>query len=216
MDTRRARLKELASRSARLWGLMPMPEYLAGETRVETRNTVYKFRNGICYSARRDGQNEARDPSAFAGMRLVGWLAQDQPAGVLSMQWQPGSYAVLWKPGGGPGGRSAVALTSPSIAFRQVASRSVPAASGTIRRSTPPPLPPSTQRAVPVRPPTPPSFAPLAPPSTTRLHPGSIPPSIPPAPETPTPPRRSVPPPLPARARAGFAPRPFRTPAILS
>src|SRR5208283_4475741 len=121
MDTRRARLKELAARSARLWGLMPLPDGLVGETRVETRNTVYRFRNGVCYSVNREEQAGRKDPQAFMGMRLVGWLWRDDPRSVLSLEWQPGAYAVLWRPGSAQGDRSAVALTSPSIAFRQVA-----------------------------------------------------------------------------------------------
>jgi hypothetical protein len=218
MDSRRARLKELAARSARLWGLMPMPEALAGETRIETRNAIYRLRDGICYSVQREDRPEDRkrlDPSAFAGMRVVGWLRQDDPRSVLSLEWQPGSYAVLWRRGSGQGDRSAVALTSPTIAFLSVAPSVAPAAppvrSG-VRRTTPPPLPPTNQRAL-ARPPTPPASLVPAPPSTTRLHSSSFPAP----PETPTPlaRRSSVPPPLPARARA-TGPRPYRVPAILS
>jgi hypothetical protein len=205
MDTRRARLKELAARSARLWGLMPLPEGLVGETRVETRNTLYRFRNGVCYSVQRDEKAGRKDPTAFMGMRLVGWLWRDDPRSVLSLEWQPGAYAVLWKPGSEQGDRSAVALTSPSIAFRQVARSAAP---------SPPPLPLAIQRAVLARPPTPPALPVPPVPSTTRLHDSAIPAP----PETPTPlaRRSSVPPPLPPRARAGVHPRPYRAPAILS
>jgi hypothetical protein len=219
MDSRRARLKELAARSARLWGLMPLPEVLSGETRIETRNAVYRLRDGICYSVQRHDPHAAQarlDPSAFVGMRVVGWLWQDDPRSVLSLDWQPGAYAVLWRRGTGGGDRSAVALTSPTVAFRQ-APRSAPVRSEPARRpSGPPPLPalpPAIQRAL-ARPPTPPSLPVPAPPSTTRLHTSSIPAP----PETPTPlvRRSSGPPPLPSRARAATAPRPYRVPAILS
>jgi hypothetical protein len=214
MDTRRARLKELAARSARLWGLMPLPQGLVGETRVETRNTVYRFRNGVCYSVKREEQAGRRDPQAFMGMRLVGWLWRDDPRSVLSLEWQPGAYAVLWKPGSAQGDRSAVALTSPSIAFRQVAQPAAPSLPPLRRVSTPPPLPLAIQRAVLARPPTPPALPVPPVPSTTRLHNGPIPTP----PETPTPlaRRSSVPPPLPPRARAAVGPRPYRAPAILS
>jgi hypothetical protein len=212
MDSRRERLKELAARSARLWGLMPIPEVLSGETRIETRNTVYKLRDGICYSVRRDDPQGRLDPTAFIGMRVVGWLWQDDPRSVLSLEWRPGAYAVLWRRGHGPADRSAVALTSPSVAFRNV-TPTVPVRAAVQRSSTPPPLPPAIRQAL-ARPPTPPSLPVPAPPSTTRLHSSSIPAP----PETPTPlaRRSSVPPPLPARARAGVAPRSYRVPAILS
>jgi hypothetical protein len=190
MDSRRVRLKELAARSGRLWGLMPIPEYLAGETRIETRNAVYRLRDGICYSVQRDDPAGRLDPSAFVGMRVVGWLWRDDPRSVLALEWQPGAYAVLWRRGTGPDDRAAVALTSASVAFRQVA-RSAPARPASARRSgAPPPLPPTLQRAL-ARPPTPPSL--------------------------PVPARRSsIPPPLPPRARLTGVPRPYRAPAILS
>jgi hypothetical protein len=191
---------------------MPVPEYLAGETRIETRNTVYRLRDGVCYAIQRDDPGRF-DPSAFVGMRVVGWLWRDDPRAVMSLEWQPGAYAILWRKGNGPLDRSAVALTSASIAFRQVGRTPAVHEAPARRSSTPPPLPTNVQRAL-ARPPTPPSLPVPAPPSTTRLHSQAIPKP----PETPTPlaRRTSVPPPLPPRARAGMAPRSFRVPAILS
>lgn len=205
MDERRARLKELASRSARLWGLMPLPDRLSGETRIETRNTLYRVRDGICYSVEREDGSGKVDPGAFIGMRVVGWVLRDDPGGSLTLDWQPGAYAVLWRPRSSPDSRSAVALTSPTIAFSRV------------RRTQPPPLPLSAVAtgslplAIPrlTRPPTPPAFREPPLPSTTRLH-GSVPPP----PETPTPRMRapSIPPPLPVQARAALRPLPPRFP----
>ncbi len=149
MDSRRERLKELAARSARLWGLMPIPEILSGETRIETRNTVYKLRDGICYSVRRDDPQGRLDPTAFIGMRVVGWLWQDDPRSVLSLEWQPGAYAVLWRRGTGPGDRSAVALTSATVAFRKIAP-SVPVRAAAQARP-PPRLPCRPRSSVPWR-----------------------------------------------------------------
>jgi len=203
MDARRAQLKDLAARSARLWGGMPIHGSLAGETRIETRNTVYRLRDGICHRIDRsagDGAGRAH-PDAFVGMRVVGWLMRDDPRSALMMDWRPGSYAVLWRPRMGPTDRSAVALTSATVAFQRVVratpTPTPPPRSG--RVSTPPPLPiaPASWRPALSRPPTPPSVARPPPPSTTRLHQ-----PVPRAPETPTPRVRSVPPPLPPRARA--------------
>lgn len=191
MDERRAYLKQLASRSARSWADAPLPPAFAGETRVETRNTVYRLYDGICYAVtRREEAAPARtNPSAFAGMRLVGWLMRDDPRAGISLEWKPGAYAVLWRPRGESEEHSAIALTSTTLLFRTVA------------RSVPPPLP---ARANSVRPPTP---LPPPPPSMTRLHFSDVPP----APDTPTPPLRtsSIPPPLPPRA-LGLAPLPPR------
>jgi hypothetical protein len=195
MDERRRYLKQLASRSSRSWAQAPLPPALAGETRIETRNTVYRLRDGVCYAVTRheEAAPARTNPSAFAGMRLVGWLMREDPRGGLSLEWTPGACAVLWRPRGDGEAHSAVALTSSTLAF------------ATVARSVPPPLP---ARAMTVRPPTP---LPPPPPSMTRLHFSDVPP----APETPTPPRRasSIPPPLPPRARA-IPPLPPRVPLM--
>lgn len=223
MDSRRAYLKDLAARSARAWGNSPLPPVFAGETRIETRNTTYQLRDGICYAVHRneDAGHGRAHPSAFVGMRIVGWLMREDPRAGISLEWRPGAYAVLWRPRAESASEhSAVALTSSSSAFRVVA------------RTVPPPLPqPSRQSAPPpavqtlrlpvapvvVRPPTPPSFAPPPPPSTTRMHPSMVPQP----PDTPTPLRRasSIPPPLPSSrpvVRAAVRPLPLRVPAISS
>ncbi|HEY3817924.1 MAG TPA: hypothetical protein VGL81_12170 [Polyangiaceae bacterium] len=204
MDERRAYLKQLASQSARRWSASPLPPSLAGETRIETRNTVYQLREGVCYEvSRHEGAGAGRmHPSAFVGMRLVGWLMRDDPHAGIALEWKAGAYAVLWRPRQAHEEHSAVALTSTSHAFRAVARR----------LSTPPPLPRAASRSTLLpQPVTPPSWIPPVPASTTRLHLGQIPP----APETPTPavPRRvsSMPPPLPTHAQ-GVRPLQLRVP----
>ena len=175
MDSKRAHLKDLAARSARLWGGMPIHGSLAGETRIETRNTVYRLRDGICHRIERDARDQAgrAHPDAFVGMRVVGWLMRDDPRSALMMGWQPGAYAVLWRPRMGPTDRSAVALTSATVAFQRVvrATPTPPSRSG--RVSTPPPPPLAAPRFPPLsRPPTPPSIArPSPPPGPQRACP---------------------------------------------
>jgi hypothetical protein len=221
MDERRAYLKQLAARSARGWGTAPLPECFAGETRIETRNTCYQLRDGVCYAVRRlESAGATRmHPSEFIGMRIVGWLTRDTPRQGITHAWQPGAYAVLWKPREGDAEHSAVALTSTSSAFRTVVRVTAPppllpqpAAARPARPSTPPPLPLAiTRGALLPRPVTPPAWVPPPPPSMTRLHLNEIPP----APDTPTPLRRpsSVPPPLPPRARVR-SPRAPRSPVF--
>lgn len=143
MEGRRAFLKEIASRSAGLWGLVPLPRSLAGESRLETRNSMYRLRDGVCYRVDRGlGRPNHVDPCDFIGMRVVGWLLRDDPTRTLSLEWHPGALAVLWRPRGSSASRSAVAMTSPSIAFRQVPTSSPRiAARSASRPSIPPPLP---------------------------------------------------------------------------
>jgi hypothetical protein len=210
MDERRAYLKQLAARSARRWSSTPLPGAFAGETRIETRNTVYLLVDGVCYAVRRQpGSASDRMPSsAYVGMRMVGWLRHDDPHGGVTHEWTQGAYAVLWRPKAGAEEHSAVALTSTSSAFHRVAPEAPkPPQVRVARVSTPPPLP-SARGAVMRRPPTPPSWVPPPPLSSTRLHMTDAPR----APDTPTPPRRSsVPPPLPLRVR-GTPPLPPRAP----
>ena len=204
MDSRRTRLKELVARCGPLWEQTPLPESLAGESRIETRNTLYELRDGVCHSVHRDSVGGSFDPALFLGMRVVGWLPSGERGTTLSLQWQPGAHAVLWRPKTGPGDRSAIALTSPSVAFRQTAP--CPSAPPPARpRSVPPPLPLSIRRPALARPPTPPSLARPPPLSRWRVLGGASPPP----PETPTPARRSsAPPPLPSQVRAHAAARP--------
>jgi hypothetical protein len=202
MDERRTYLKELAARFARSWSKAPLPAAFAGETRIETRNTVYELVDGVCLGVRRQQGADSRraPPSAYVGMRMIGWLRREDPQGGITHAWTPGAYAVLWRPRAGGEEHSAIALTSTSQAFGAGQRNSVPPAAPArpARASTPPPLPPARGALMP-RPPTPPSWIPPAPPSMTRVHHGSAPP----APETPTPVRRTgTPPPLPARALA--------------
>jgi hypothetical protein len=115
------------------------PSAWLGELTVSTRNTVYKFANGICTGVHRAGQPNAR--SDFLGMRLAGWLIDEDSAPHVSPTWRPGASAVLLRPGPI---RDAVALTSATTQIR----RSKPAvapkprdsmkSSGIVRRTPPP------------------------------------------------------------------------------
>jgi hypothetical protein len=187
MDERRAYLKELAARSARRWSASPLPASFAGETRIETRNTVYQLTDGVCHAvSRHEGAGAGRQhPSEFVGMRLVGWLMRDDPHAGIRQEWKAGAYAVLWRPRAAGEEHSAVALTSTTYAFR-VLGRPV-------RLSSPPPLPLSIPRTTLLpRPTTPSSW-------------------VPPAPETPTRRVSSLPPPLPPRVQ-GVRPLQARVP----
>ncbi len=202
MNERRAYLKRLASQSARHWSQSPLPAAFVGETRIETKNTVYRLTDGVCHAvSRHDGHVGRMAPSEFVGMRLVGWLMRDDPQAGVSLEWKAGAYAVLWRPRAGGEEHSAVALTSSSQAFRLLERRV----------SSPPPLPRSVpQGTLLPRPATPSSWIPPVPASTTRLHLGPVPT----APDTPTPPRRgsSMPPPLPPRPAQGVRPLHVRAP----
>jgi hypothetical protein len=106
-----------------------VPAWLAGETQVETRNTVYRLRDGVCHSVQRhdDASGTRAHPADLFGMRLVGWVMRDHagaPAGPVSLEWQRGAHAVLWRPRRGGEPHSLIALTSATLRFRALAARS--------------------------------------------------------------------------------------------
>jgi hypothetical protein len=127
MNDRRAYLKQLAARSAGTWAAMHLPSCFAGETRIQTRNTIYKLRDGVCYAMTH--RDPSRPPRATAedivGMRIVGWMTREDPG--MSVSWRPGAHAVLWRPREED---DMIALTSTSVDFRQIARvvRAVPSA----------------------------------------------------------------------------------------
>lgn len=183
MNERRAFLKQLATRSADLWARAVQFGTFQGESKIVTRNTIYQLRDGVCVGVtRRDGDFRS-DPGVFVGMRMIGWLAYDDPRAGLMQSWRPGAYAVLWRPRAANEEHASVALTSASLAYETIPREPLP-----IRRSAPPPLP--ARAAMRPQPPLPSQI-----PTMTRVF-------VPAAPETPTSPaRRSTPPPLPPRAR---------------
>lgn len=166
MNERRAFLKDLAARSADAWAkenAATTPSF-RGETRVETKNTIYQFRDGTCVAVTRHDSGWRADPTVFIGMRLVGWLAYDDPSAGLIQDWRPGAYAVLWRSRKPSETHASVALTSATISSEQ-----------TTRPSTPPPLPlqrpstltrvhePSAQKPMKLMTPARPILTPLSP-----------------------------------------------------
>jgi hypothetical protein len=117
MEARRELLKRLASVSD--WGSGRRTAF-AGESWVETRNTIYRFRDGVCFQvASRGGRGAGRDKGrgrSLIGMRLVAWLTGTEECSRLAYEWETGAYAVLWRPEG-PESDEVMALTSRTVAF---------------------------------------------------------------------------------------------------
>jgi hypothetical protein len=135
MIGRKALIKRLVEGGAQLY---VDPTTWLGELTVSTRNTMYKFTNGVCTQVHRAGQ-EGR-PSDFVGMRLAGWLLDEGSAPRVSPTWRPGASAVLLRPGAL---QDAVALTSPTVQIRRTDYAQMPAhdpmkSSGIVRRIPPP------------------------------------------------------------------------------
>ena len=113
MEARRALLKKLASVTD--WDQTTRAAF-EGESWVETRNTIYRFRDGVCVAvARRDPRKKERG-SALLGMRLVGWVEGGPSCSRLSYEWTPGAYALLWRPERA-GVDESIAMTSCTTAF---------------------------------------------------------------------------------------------------
>jgi hypothetical protein len=112
-------MKRLASGASCTWGSTPLPECFAGERRIETRNTVYLLRDGVCQATQRrePSNNTGTHKTDLVGMRLMGWVASEVQSAPLQLKWMLGVHAVLWRPRR-PGERhSLIALTSATLAF---------------------------------------------------------------------------------------------------
>ena len=113
MEARRELLKRLASVSD--WGGGTRTAF-EGESWIETKNTIYRFRDGVCTQvACRAGRKKARARS-LVGMRLVAWLAGTDQHSRLAYEWEPGAYAVLWR-AEDEDGDEVMAMTSRTVSF---------------------------------------------------------------------------------------------------
>lgn len=115
MQARRALLKKLASITD--WDTAPGVT-LTGETWVETRNTLYCFRDTRCIAVASRNPHRTARAGHLVGMRLVGWLRVAEGRTFFSYEWTAGAAAVLWRPGP-DGGEEAMAMTSPTTALKR-------------------------------------------------------------------------------------------------
>jgi hypothetical protein len=111
MQARKALLKQLAT--APEWSVTSRAAF-GGETWLESRNTLYRFRDGVCLEVGCRDPGKAARARTLVGMRLVGWLAG--PNALLTTAWAPGACGVLWRPPDEKGEES-LAMTSRSIGF---------------------------------------------------------------------------------------------------
>jgi hypothetical protein len=113
MQARRALLQKLASITD--WETSRKAPF-QGESWLETRNTLYRFRDGMCVAvAGRDPKKHGR-ARRIEGMRLVGWLTGAEDGSLFGYDWTSGAWGVLWRPGEAGDGE-AMALTSPTTTF---------------------------------------------------------------------------------------------------
>jgi hypothetical protein len=190
MSSSRSYLRELATNNADAWARTTPDSKFAGEMRIETRNTIYDFKDGACTGVARGDRAFRSDPTTLVGMRFLGWLWAAEPGAGLREAWEPGAYAVLWRARRANEPTSCVALTSAAIAFSAVR-----------RRSTPPPLRPRPKSMTRMNslPPAPPTPTPQTLPRSIHTPVAPTPARVSVAPAPPLP-RRTVPPPLPKRA----------------
>lgn len=111
-------LKQLAASETKTWMTAIAPLGLDGAHRLETRHTIYMFRNGVCVDVARRDCEESNGETSMIGMRVVGWLLDVEGRRRLADRWLPGARAVLWRaPTAGTRAESKIALTSPSFGF---------------------------------------------------------------------------------------------------
>jgi hypothetical protein len=112
MQARKALLRRLAT--IRDWDAVDRAD-LEGESWLESRNTIYRFKDGVCFDvASRDPRKHAR-AGVLVGMRLVGWLSGNGT--VFTDAWCAGACALLWHPGREGAEDATMAMTSASTSF---------------------------------------------------------------------------------------------------
>lgn len=90
-------LSKLAAHSAAAWHALGARMF-AGELSVATRDSVYRFGNGVFLGRAAYGARSFECPKAMRAMRLVGFLHDEGGLFSLSPFWREGARAVLWKP----------------------------------------------------------------------------------------------------------------------
>jgi hypothetical protein len=148
MDVLSSFLVKLAPSSAAGW-LALGAEVFRGTSELETTNSVYAIEGGVLVSRTKRGSSTVERPKGLVGLRLVGFLTDEDGLYGLSPRWKEGSLAVLFRVPKGertPDERSFV-VTTATLAFRVP-----PPASGLrlVRSVSPPtvrrPLPASLTR----------------------------------------------------------------------
>jgi hypothetical protein len=119
MQARKALLRKLATVAD--WDAAARALF-AGESWLETRNTIYRFRDGVCFEVASRDPGKAARAQALIGMRLVGWVAGK--GSVFTNDWETGACALLWRAGCDAGaGRErreeAMAMTSRTTLFKR-------------------------------------------------------------------------------------------------
>jgi hypothetical protein len=111
MHPRKALLKRLATVSD--WEAASHANF-EGESWLQSRNTVFRFRDGICLEVASRDRARGNRAGTLLGMRLLGWVVGE--GRVFTDQWAEGACAVLWRAGGG-GTEESMAMTSATTSF---------------------------------------------------------------------------------------------------
>ncbi len=90
------RLRQIAlSPALHAWALACPEGTFAGTCRVETQHATYLFRNGSCFAVSGRGARGGTTSGELVGMKLAGWLLQDESRASLAAENEPfGALAV--------------------------------------------------------------------------------------------------------------------------
>jgi hypothetical protein len=89
-------IAKLARSSASTW-LADAARWFQGSSQLETRTSVYTFRDGVLTARARKPTRAFDTPKGAAGVRLVGFLSEDRARGTfdVSPRWQPGASGLM-------------------------------------------------------------------------------------------------------------------------
>lgn len=121
MDRRTSFLVKLARQSAATWHAL-CAQAFAGETVIETENTVYRLENGVFVGRAKkaaDRTGPFEPAPGMLGARLLGFLVDEGGLFSISPRWRKGALAVFWRPGLEKNeiDPKSIVLTTPTLTF---------------------------------------------------------------------------------------------------
>jgi len=101
MDSPTTFLAQLAPLHGAAWQTLGA-DVFRGHALVLTKNSLYRFKDGLFVSRTKGAHRALESPPAMRGTRLIGFLVLEGSTWSLVPRWQAGAHAVMWRPGAAP------------------------------------------------------------------------------------------------------------------
>lgn len=113
-----AALAKAARSSCQAW-LAAAARAFRGTSELETRSSIYTFRDGVLTARARKPTRAFDTPKGAAGVRLVGFLTENHARGTFAVvqRWQPGACGLMLRVVGGARLEARACLVTTSSLF---------------------------------------------------------------------------------------------------